>query len=284
MKNFSLYIVLLTVISGCSNIPSPSNAESVVYADWAYCVEYSHTYDSTISATSSKDTSSIVKQILLNDIQKLQDSLIFEEDRNETLIKYNISAMKDAINQKATKADGENEVDKAYNYCMDTYSEKNRLSTYNQQLLLNPDAGHITTHSLDWGTTGNDCFEFTLLAPHFGTKWLPKLFITYRSSESDEWGQVYLSASSDTSLLSLSYHSKDLEDSEDLLTHIQYFSPIKVGVSFPSQDSLLIKVGEKSYLKTLKFIPDTLNMGATSSESMITVLKENQCSANLTKP
>lgn len=283
MKNLSLYIVLLTLITGCSSTESPDDDKVVLYADWEYCVEYSHTYDSTILATNSKDTSAIVKQILLGDIEKLEDSLTFENKANQALIKYNIDAMKDAINQKAKTADGENEVNKAYNYCMNTYSENKSKTTYQQQLLLNPDAGYIKSHALNWGTTDSDCFEFTILAPHFGTKWLPKLFITYRNLESDEWGQIYLSAANDTSLLSLSYQSKSLEDSEDLLTHIQYFAPIKVGVSFPSQDSLLIKVGEKSYLKPLTFIPDTLNMGASSSESVITVLNKDQCYGSVTK-
>lgn len=274
MKNLNLYFLFFCLITGCSSSPKE---QLITYADWQYCVEYSHTYDSTISALIDQSTGTIANQILLDDIQKLHDSLIIEDKSNKNLIEYNIRAMKDAIDKKAKASDGDNEVDKSYNYCMATYPEKHIRDMYSQQLLLNIDAGEYKDISLNWKPVGTDCFEITVLSPHFGTKWLPRAYLTYTNKSSDEWGQIYLSPANDTSFLTLQYQSKSSKDEVDLLHNIQYFTPVKVKITYPTEKSLLIEVGEDSYLKRLNFVPDTIKVGASSSESNISILKESHC-------
>lgn len=287
MKASLLIVLFLGLISGCASTQSSSsdqNTTNNVIATWQDCVPYSHDYASTVDSLDGSSKANIVHQIVLGDLKKLQASYGDEDIEAKRALTFSIRAMEDAAYNIVKPTVDASIKDNAYTYCMAEYGQVDKNKDYMYDFLINADAGKFSKFPMEWQSSGTECMAFTIIQPHFGTRWLPKVAITYRlkdDADSDtQWAQISLTAENDQSLLTLKYRYVDSDGDTvyaPLLEDIPYNSSVKFKITYPTPDSLLIEVGENSSQRSLNFIPTQLDFLASSSESVIEVLPEHRC-------
>lgn len=283
MKHSFFAILIVACISGCASSQNsseqPDSPQMASVPDWALCHFYSQTYDDMYpDANSDPLVDSLVSQLVIEDMKQVHDQISNDETDAKLVASFRLKATQDARIKKADNAKGDDIEDKAYNYCMANYQGPKQEKVYDQVLIFNSDAGSFYSNTFEWHPSGVDCFELTLITPHFGTEWLPRLYLSYQNSLSENWGQIYLQPPTDDLQLSLSYRDNELDKEEQLITGVYYEQPVKVKITYPTEDSLLIESGNNSFTKELGFVPDSLKIGASSAEASIVFLNSNQCS------